>query len=414
MLMLKLPTPAARLNTGRRNAGTVWCGPLLLALTALPTAAFAAAPASPAWLPTGISLERPYLGYVGPEACRQCHADHADSQGVTAHEQASLPATAQTIMGSFADGRNRLPTREADKDLLMEARDGAYYQSLVLRATDRDVRLRSGRFAIVVGAVKGQTYLYWRDDVLCQLPASYATGADVWAYSPGYPDGVPYFDRVIKPDCMECHATTFETVLADRLVKSDKAILGVTCEACHGPGEAHVRHHQQNPNAVEAAYLTRITELSRDQQVEACGYCHSGVKPDSRTRPPFTFRPGDRLADFFQLKPIDPEQPPEVHGNQMGLLQQSACYRQSEILVCTTCHDPHARDRGRLDEFAKRCVACHEDLEHPPEVANASDLANGCVDCHMPLVDSRLIDVAERGQRHHFAVRSHWIGVYRN
>ncbi len=361
-----------------------------------------------AWLPSGISLEQPYQGFVGPEACRECHADHVESQYAGAHFLASLPATAGTIFGSFDPGRNRLPTRQPDQELVMWSDDRGHYQSLVTRQGERDIRLRSGQFAIVIGTVKGQTYLYWRDDVLCQLPASYVGSADAWAYSPGYPEGVPWFDRVVRPDCMECHATVFETVLPDRIVKTEQAVLGVTCEACHGPGEAHVRHHRAHPEASAPAHMTKISGLTREQQVEACGYCHAGVKPGSRRRPAFSFRPGDRLADFFELKPVDASAQPEVHGNQLGLLQQSACYRESENLTCTSCHAPHADPQAG---FAASCLACHTDLAAHAGATAVGELVEGCIDCHMPLVDSQLIDVAEHGRTHHFAVRSHWIRV---
>jgi hypothetical protein len=223
---------------------------------------------------------------------------------------------------------------------------------------------------------------------------------------------VPWFDRVIEPDCMECHATVFEQILPDRIVKTDKALLGVTCEACHGPGEAHVRHHQANPEATEAAHVTRVGALSREQQVEACGYCHAGAQPDSRRQPPFSFRPGDRLADFFDLKPVDTNRTPEVHGNQLGLLQLSACYRESADLTCTSCHAPHSDGPVTPGDYAARCLACHADQPPHAGVETREALMTGCVDCHMPLVDSQLIDVAEHGRTHHFAVRSHWIRVH--
>ncbi len=384
----------------------------VLTLPSLGWALLVGAATGEPWVPGGISLERPYQGFVGPQACAECHADQVAAHSGTAHALASMAATEATVLGSFADGRNRLTTRFPGHDLLMEKSRGGLHQSLVYRAPDRDVRIRSGEFAIVLGWVKGQTYLYWRDDLLCQLPASYTNSADAWAYSPGYPEGWPYFDRVIKPECMECHATVFEAVLPDKLVKTDRTILGVTCESCHGPGEAHVRHHQRYPALTEAAHMPRITALSRAQQVETCGYCHSGIKPESRRRPAWTFRPGDRLHEFFELKADDRQPTPEVHGNQMGLLRQSRCYTESPELVCTSCHDPHQHQRGRLEDFAARCIACHSDIDEHAEPASGKELIADCVDCHMPLIDSKLINVTQGGKRHRFAVRSHRIKVY--
>jgi hypothetical protein len=159
--------------------------------------------------------------------------------------------------------------------------------------------------------------------------------------------------------------------------------------------------------------MASISELSRVQQVEACGYCHSGIKPGSRKRPVFSFRPGDRLNDFFELKADDVQATPEVHGNQMGLLQQSQCFKESPELVCTSCHDPHQRQRGRLRDFAARCIACHADNDEHVSLRSGKDLVADCIGCHMPLVNSKLIDVAQGGKRHNFAVRSHRIKAYK-
>lgn len=394
------PPPDHHKNVGYRFLGLVLLSWMLLIGSA----------SGETWIPAKIGLDQPYQGYVGPQACVECHAEIAAMQSTTAHYSASMIAAEETIHGSFEAGRNRLPTVFPGHDLLMENANGELRQSLVYRAPERDVRIRSGEFAIVLGLVKGQTYLYWRNDLLCQLPASYANSADEWAYSPGYPDGRPYFDRVIKPDCLDCHATVFEEVLPDKVVKTDKAILGVTCESCHGPGEAHVRHHQRYPELTEAVHMARISSLSRDQQVDACGYCHSGIKPDTRKRSAFSFRPGDRLSDFFELKGDDTQATPEVHGNQLGLLQQSRCYTESPGLVCISCHDSHQRQR--LEDFAARCISCHTDANDHPSLRPGAELLSDCVDCHMPLIDSKLIDVKQGGKTHNFSVRSHRIKIY--
>jgi hypothetical protein len=368
--------------------------------------------AATGWRPAAIGVDRPFQGYVGPEACRGCHQKEYEAQRSTAHFRASSVASDLTILGPFEAGRDALPTRQPGRELVMSARDGGFFQDLMLRAGQRDVRLRSGRFDIVMGDVKGQTYLYWRDDLLCQLPASYVKDIDAWAYSPGFPEGVPVYDRVVEFDCVDCHATVFETVLADRVVKTDKAILGITCERCHGPGERHVRYHTEHPGAGSPFAMTAIGGLPRDDQVAVCGFCHAGAKPGSRKRPPFTFRPGDHLSDFFDPKPLDDPLTPEVHGNQLALLEQSPCFQGSDSMSCTTCHDPHGQERGRAETFVERCLNCHAGTGAHPDVAQATDLHAGCVDCHMPLVDSKLMNVPVNGKRHSFAVRSHWIGIY--
>ena len=75
-----------------------------------------------------------------------------------------------------------------------------------------DTDPRTERFAVVIGSgEKGQTYLFWDEDQLFQLPVSYWKDLG-WVNSPGYRDGFADFERAIIPRCLECHATYFEAL----------------------------------------------------------------------------------------------------------------------------------------------------------------------------------------------------------
>jgi hypothetical protein len=68
--------------------------------------------------------------------------------------------------------------------------------------------LRSEQLDIAIGsAEKAQTYGYWRDQQLFQLPLTYLASIHSWTNSPGFPVRQPYFDRVIESRCLECHAS---------------------------------------------------------------------------------------------------------------------------------------------------------------------------------------------------------------
>jgi len=64
---------------------------------------------------------------------------------------------------------------------------------------------------------------------------------------------------------------------------------------------------------------------------------------------PFTFKTGDKLSSFRMPnhRPID-STTIDVHGNQYGLLTASACFKKSEALNCTTCHNAHENQRDNL------------------------------------------------------------------
>jgi hypothetical protein len=64
----------------------------------------------------------------------------------------------------------------------MEKKKNRFFQTAYISG---DVS-QSEPFDIVIGSGrKGQTYLYWKDDKIFQLPVSYYTPTDSWVNSPG-------------------------------------------------------------------------------------------------------------------------------------------------------------------------------------------------------------------------------------
>ena len=76
--------------------------------------------------------------------------------------------------------------------MMMEKRDSGLYQVLYIK--NREVTAR--RFDLVMGCVKGQTYLSWYGNGLFQLPVSYISALHRWSSSPGYALANLNFDRV--------------------------------------------------------------------------------------------------------------------------------------------------------------------------------------------------------------------------
>src|ERR1700754_4053835 len=111
----------------------------------------------------GLSLLLFIIGaFVGDDKCLSCH-EKQRTYLTTAHHLTSQPATATTIAGSFAAGKNILRTQ---RELLyrMEARNDVFFQTGVL-GTPPDTISVSERFDLVIGSGrKGQTYLYWNKD----------------------------------------------------------------------------------------------------------------------------------------------------------------------------------------------------------------------------------------------------------
>ena len=348
--------------------------------------------------------------YTLPVAsCRPCHQAIVDSYVTTAHYRTSALADSSTIRGSFVPGRNTLSTAVRSLAFKMEGRVDGFYQTA---ADVGQMTSRSERFDLVVGSGrKGQSYLYWKNRLLFQLPVSYLVATDHWINSPGYRDGTADFDRIIPPRCLECHATTFAVVGdSGREYYADSYLLTLSCEKCHGDGRKHVAYSRANPADSVARFMTNPAKLDRDRKLDACGLCHSG--PANQLRPAFTFRSGDKLSDFLAPDTSGLNTVPDVHGNQVALLRSSKCFRSSAGMSCATCHNVHRPERDLMALGAK-CLQCHQPDRHPSIGLNPAQLRQRCVDCHMPNQRSNAIQINTASGSFGPSYRSHRIAVYR-
>jgi len=145
--------------------------------------------------------------FAGSETCGKCHQVLADSHSVTPHFLTSRPGTIETVKGSFDSGKNVFIMNERLKVVMEKSSAGLFQHAFVAGSeVDRkpiDITLGSGR--------QGQTYLFWQDNVLFQLPVSYHSPSHSWSNSPGYPTDQILFNRSISARCLECHATYFKS-----------------------------------------------------------------------------------------------------------------------------------------------------------------------------------------------------------
>jgi hypothetical protein len=289
----------------------------------------------------------------------------------------------------------------------MERRADAFYQ-MGIDATQGAV---TKRIDLVIGSGRrGQSYLYWQNGLLFELPVSYLTGLEEWINSPGYADGQIDFSRLIVPRCLECHSTSFSLQASGGSVRYSRAYaLGISCEKCHGDGQAHVRYQTSHPTEARGRYIVNPARFSRDRKVDSCALCHSGERDPSA--PSFSFRPGERLDDYL-IPQSDRDVPtPDVHGNQVGLLRRSKCFRASPDMSCATCHDVHQPQRD-LAGFAQTCLGCHQADQHPNRAEIGERLQTACVDCHMPNRKSNALEIHRPGKQFALYFRSHAIGIY--
>ncbi|MBV8630333.1 MAG: hypothetical protein JOZ83_05375 [Silvibacterium sp.] len=367
---------------------------------------------------------QPRPGYAGDTACLDCHKQQGLSYLHTSHHLTSQLANKNSVLGSFAPGLNTLmiadPARTPAQPALyfkMEAKNGGYYETAVT-GWGKDLLTQTERIDIVTGSgVRGVTYLYWKGDRLYELPVSYWTDGYRWINSPGYDNGTAKFSRPINPGCLECHASYIRPLSTDPLTNSyerDSLVPGISCETCHGPGAEHVARQKAATAATQGQAILNPAKFSRDRQVDLCALCHNGIQRQALAQA-FSYVPGEPLANYFKPLPPDPSSPaaehPDVHGNQVGLLERSRCYHSSPNMTCSTCHDVHAPEHPAA-WYSAKCLTCHQWQSCAMAKTMGHRIAANCIDCHMPVEPTNVIVSDTAGKEVRAKMRNHWINVY--
>ena len=237
------------------------------------------------------------------------------------------------------------------------------------------------------------------------------------------PDQLPAIE-VWNQVCIRCHVTGGipKPIKEAEIFASEAVELGVSCEACHGPAQEHVRLRRQEAETGESLEarldpIVQPAELPADRSAQVCGNCHS-IKWFDRSEEwetrGFRFRPGDDLEattpvirasktgeqswlesvlnrhpklleDFFWSDGMM-----RVTGREYNGLLESACHTQGG-LSCVSCHSMHRSDPD--DQLARdrhgnqACVACHESIgDDVPAHTRHEPGSSGslCYNCHMP------------------------------
>lgn len=369
-------------------------------------------------------------GFLGAAVCAECHQEkHAGFIG-TAHHQTSgwMPVGGggeQSVRGQYANGvvdigsgsltaAMRPDVLSAESTDLSEVgedvnKSSQSFDTEAFAATEmgsKDPALRfqmlqdpTGYFQeisiadyrlklpvhVFTGSSKaGQTFLYWHKNRLYQSFVSYLTDLDQWIPSPGYYDTTADYSREIGTTCLECHITYIDRGNEPGTLKPDTAVWGISCERCHGPGQSHVEYHREFTTDRVAKHIVHPNELSRQRQLDICSQCHSGN--ESLMTGKFDFRPGMEVSK----RRGDPSSR-DVGGvhtaNQLNRLSMSRCFEASEM-TCTTCHDPHADQRGQRAIFSQSCLKCHQSGHCGLSDQLGASISDNCIDCHMPTGDN--------------------------
>lgn len=384
------------------------------------------------------------VGSVPATACAKCHADHYDSWYRTYHRTMTREATPENVKGNFQQveyeyqGITTRLTREGDA-FFMTTVDPAW--SLAKANQPNDPRLRTPvyrKFRVdrLVGSHWVQECLHREPNGrYTRLPVLYHIVEQRWVHTHGAflaPESPDFWAKCRSfswnDTCLYCHNTgPVKNPVFDprgRVVGYDTqtAELGISCEACHGPGEYHVRlnHNPARRFRLEQSgtgdpSIVNPRRLSVERRDEICARCHGALVPkpeawDRRThRDPYVA--GLELSRFNHVFWSERQQaelagkpPPEHDGRFWGDgtplttaleyngMALSPCYQQGQgAMSCLSCHQLHGDDPNMLLKPGMRtnevCLQCHADyrdrlVEHTRHAADSP--GSQCMNCHMP------------------------------
>ncbi|MBL8861699.1 MAG: C cytochrome precursor [Planctomycetes bacterium] len=442
---------APRSTTSGGCAG--WARALtVLAVAALALASAAGLPQSggaPRAAPERVREE----GYAGSESCRACHAENHASWHASYHRTMTQEPSEAAVLARW---EGVTPALEGVAWRLTRAEGEFLAEPFGVDGRAVGARMR---LALTTGSHHYQ--VYWLEaegrSELGQLPLVWHVAESRWVprhslfLSPP-PDTVFAEGGRWTRACIQCH-TTNGTPHPGEGQRARVADFGISCEACHGPGAAHVaeqaRRAELAPDARAALAPDRTIvnpdDLPHERASQVCGQCH-GIHPLTKdTRPAweqqgFAYRPGDdlaatrdllrgtyaqngeslrafldrggaELAEFFW-----PDGQVRVSGREYNGLVDSPCFQRG-TLGCTSCHDLHppAGDPAALASWAddqlrpgmdgpRACLQCHAEYALPEALTAHTRHAprssgSDCLNCHMPYTTYGLVK----------AIRSHTI-----
>jgi DmsE family decaheme c-type cytochrome len=213
--------------------------------------------------------------------------------------------------------------------------------------------------------------------------------------------------------CVLCHAD-----LAKKFSSNPHSELalehggkGVTCESCHGPGEAHVA------SGGDPAKILQLSKMSAKQIDTTCLGCHVNAHPNfersdhGRAGVGCTSchsihnSSGDVDAEASLLRVAQPRLCFSCHADVKPAFSQPFHHKVEEgLLKCTDCHDAHGTfNNNQLRSTADQnmiCTKCHTETRGPFVFEHAAVKAEGCLGCHTPhgSQNARLLNVPNINQ----------------
>ncbi|WP_171234228.1 cytochrome c3 family protein [Ruegeria sp. HKCCA6837] len=346
-----------------------------------------------------LASEAQAQNYVGSEQCADCHQAEAAAWASSHHALAWTDVEHGALVADFDGTRFDL-----DGMTVAFAEDAGRYSA---RVTEKDGVTKGYDVHSVVGIEPLQQYLFETEAGRLQsFDVVWDTERKQWYHL--------YPDQDLPPDdglhwtgpyknwnsrCAECHATGFEKNYSaeTKSYSSQQVEIGVGCEACHGPGSAHidwVKGQGASENLGPSGFLISWGKGQTEAEIQQCAGCHSRREAHGDGNP----LPGTPFHDAYNLALL---RPGSYHPDGQildevyvyGSFLQSKMYAQG--VGCMNCHEPHSAKLKA--EGNGVCTQCHSPAGNPdfptltakeydtPAHHNHPENSDGaqCKSCHM-------------------------------
>lgn len=360
----------------------------------------------------------PDATYVGSATCAPCHAAESTAWQASQHQAAMAEAAEATVRGRFDNAR----ATHAGLSTTFFRRGEAF----MVRTDGPDGSLQEFEVKYTFGVSPLQQYLVELPGGRLQaLPFAWdtrpaAAGGQRWFHL--YPEetikaGDPLHWTGIQQNwnfmCADCHSTNLRKNYdpAAHAFATSWSEISVGCEACHGPGSAHVAWAGRPDRDDRAGrYLTaplrdaatwtvgpdggtpvRSEPRTSDIEIEVCARCHA-----RRSQLTDDIRAGDPFPDGFRASLLEPG---IFHpdGQQRDEVYTYASFLESRMyaggVTCSDCHDPHSGALQRPGNAT--CTTCHAPAKYDGpshHLHQAGTPAASCATCHMPVETYMVVD----------------------
>ena len=348
--------------------------------------------------------------FTGGKACIECHQKEYRLWKGSDHDSAMEVASDTSVRGNFNNAEFTF-NRKTSK---FYKRGGKFY----VYTEGQGGIMKEFQITYTFGIRPLQQYLipFEKGKYQC-LPIAWNTLEKKWFHMAA----MVYKPDDLKPDnwlywtnqaqnwnsmCAECHSTNLQKNF-DLRTKSYHTTwqdINVNCEACHGPGSAHIEWARlpelARPQDNNTGLIVKTSKITSRQYVESCAPCHARRSSTG----PYDYTHNEFLNYAIPQLPTRPTY--NIDGQirdedyEYGSFSQSKMYMKD--VRCGDCHDPHSLKRKF--EGNALCTQCHRADEydtfnhhmHKSKGESGTSFVNKlgrklgpgdgnlCRDCHMP------------------------------